>query len=526
MANHEELKVSYWNANSIQNKIHEFDTFLNELSIDVACIQETMLNSDNITTTHPNYKFYRYDRIVQNNIRSSGGVAIKIKRSIKHDLLPSLDLKLLEAIGVEIFLNNGSKIEVWSGGANNTSIRQYYKRDLILLTNRNCSFFMNGDLNSKHRFWNCSRANTAGTILFNEQLHRQFLILHPSTHTHQPFSHNCQPSTIDLTITNGLHDTSEFNTHPANSDHDIITYSILINQQACVNHQRLIPLFRNANWLRYSQIVHSQLVNESVTNINQVTDTSQIDNMISKLTTVILRAQDKSVPFVKPTPYAVTLTPEIKDKIAFRNVLKRRKQRNPNIASILSPVINQLNKEIHENINEIVNSNFNHKLSTINHFDNNRSLWQTLKFLKNRNKIIPPLRVNNKILLTSEEKSNALAEQISENHSNPLAADNVSHTRFVTNTVNRYMFLSNHENTNFESTNENEIRDICSRLKSSKAPGLDKVHNSLIKHLPPIGYIYITFIMNCCLRLSYFPSSWKHAKVTAIRNKENRRPIH
>lgn len=54
-------------------------------------------------------------------------------------------------------------------------------------------------------------------------------------------------------------------------------------------------------------------------------------------------------------------------------------------------------------------------------------------------------------------------------------------------------------------------------MKVSKAPGIDKVHNSLVKKLPPIGFLYLALIINACLKLNYFPSKWKHANVIPIK---------
>lgn len=54
------------------------------------------------------------------------------------------------------------------------------------------------------------------------------------------------------------------------------------------------------------------------------------------------------------------------------------------------------------------------------------------KFLKNRRNQIPPFRINNQTLLTSQEKSNALADTFAQNNENPLASTNVIHTKLST----------------------------------------------------------------------------------------------
>lgn len=156
-------------------------------------------------------------------------------------------------------------------------------------------------------------------------------------------------------------------------------------------------------------------------------------------------------------------------------------------------------------------------LSEIDNSDNNRQLWRTKKFLQNRNKQIPPLVVDGVRLLTPSEKSNALADQFAmTNNHNSLENNNINHTRMVNNAVARFMNDSGRTIDNVELADEPEIRNIVRRLKNSKSPGLDKIHNNLLKKLPPIGFVYLVFIINCCLRLSYFPSKWKEAKVIGI----------
>lgn len=514
------LKISNWNANSIRPKIREFNNFLQDEFIDVACIQETMLSTNDLLPTNHNFSLYRLDRDNTPNNRPSGGVALMIRRSLKHKLLPSLNLTLIEAIGVEILLDNQSRIEIWSaylpGGTNVSNIRQNYRNDISKLTNRRCSYFINGDFNSRHRLWNCARANVAGDILFREHSIRHFFILHPSAPTRFPSNPNNLPSTIDLTLTNGLHDTTDLDTHSTDSDHVIITYSIHLNERTIHNNPFLIPLFRKADWSKFRTTVHQELMRYPAPDLNQVTTTTQVDDLIEKFTDALSNAQKVSVPMVRRTPYAVCLPPELKAKIQRKNNLRRTSQRYPQVQWMLRPRINEIAKEIQQEINEIVNDDYNQMLSEIDRSDSSVKLWQTTRFLRNRRKQIPPLKVDNRTLLTPEEKSNALADQFLMNHDNSLSDSNITHTRYVENKVRRYINNCEPLQTSIELTDVQEVKHVVSRLRRSKAPGLDKMHNNLLKSLPPSGYEYLTLIFNCCLRLCYFPTSWKSAKVIGI----------
>lgn len=106
--------------------------------------------------------------------------------------------------------------------------------------------------------------------------------------------------------------------------------------------------------------------------------------------------QKEAVPLVSPTSYAVILTPEIKSKIQIRNATRRAGQRNPHMRSIINVAVNAQAKCIHDDIKELENMNFNHKLSTIGNDKSRMSLWKMTKFLKKRqhNATVPSKRYN------------------------------------------------------------------------------------------------------------------------------------
>lgn len=232
-------------------------------------------------------------------------------------------------------------------------------------------------------------------------------------------------------------------------------------------------------------------------------------------------AQSHSVPLVKPKHYTLSIPHELTQLKNQRNNLKRTSKRYPSLVEILRPEINRLSKQIHEGIRKIENDNWNQKLSTIEHTD---SLWKTSKFLKNRHRNIPTLEVDNVKLITPVEKSEALAHQFEKNHLNTLENVNKSHTTYVNTTVNRFITRVTTHSSPPQYTTQNEVQQLARVLKPSKAPGFDKIHNNLIKKLPPIGFIYLAFIFNCCLKLSYFPNEWKHAKIIGIQ-KPNKPPM-
>lgn len=196
------LNLAYWNANGIQNKIHETYFFLQTYFIDILCISETFLKSEANLHHHPDFTIYRNDRPDE---QRKGGVMIIIRKNIAHQVLPVINTKLVENLGVAVQCGNQT-IQIFScylpGGTSANDVASHYQRDLTLITRRRNKYFAMGDLNSRHRLWNCFRANAAGNILFEKLNGSNFRLLHPPDHTHFPEDSNKRPSTIDLVLTN------------------------------------------------------------------------------------------------------------------------------------------------------------------------------------------------------------------------------------------------------------------------------------------------------------------------------------
>lgn len=60
-------------------------------------------------------------------------------------------------------------------------------------------------------------------------------------------------------------------------------------------------------------------------------------------------------------------------------------------------------------------------------------------------------------------------------------------------------------------TSPQEIMKVIRKLKSKKAPGHDGIQNLILKNLNRKAIVQITYIFNACLKLAYFPESWKTA---------------
>jgi hypothetical protein len=61
-----------------------------------------------------------------------------------------------------------------------------------------------------------------------------------------------------------------------------------------------------------------------------------------------------------------------------------------------------------------------------------------------------------------------------------------------------------------------EIRNVLRGLRNGKARSDDAINNSLSKNLSCKALVFLTNLFNFCLKLSYFPTKWKHAQVILI----------
>lgn len=243
------LNVICWNARGIRNKALEFFAFLSFHNIDVGLVTETGLDQNIQKLSNREYKSYRLDR----NEKRGGDVAVVVKRTIKHQILPIVKTKLIENIGIEIPFTNGRSIKMFCvyfpGGRVSAQKRFDLNCDLRKLVSFNDIFLVGGDLNCRHRNWGCLRANSWGNILADLHSRHPFHILYPPHPTFIPSNPRANPSTLDLFLTN----MQELFSQPVvindlSSDHFPVKCSIVLSPKQTNN---LIFDFQNANWERF-----------------------------------------------------------------------------------------------------------------------------------------------------------------------------------------------------------------------------------------------------------------------------------
>lgn len=502
-------KLVIWNARSIRKKALEFYYFMWLKDIHIALISETHLrDSDSIYNS--NYKVYRLDR---GGNRRGGGVALVIKKGVAHEPLSFLQTKVIEAIAIEIYVN-GRRVVIVSAyfpGSNDADVLASFRSDLRILGGLGANVIVGADWNARHSFWGCQRSNAAGEILFQETMSGGFTIDAPNTPTHFPSS-GATPSIIDAVLSKGSFEPVDVHTEDyLASDHLPVVFELSDSAASCVVTERSIPDLSRANWSRFGNYI-SQKLNSSPS--NPLLTTSQIDDAVNLLETVIKEADTHAIPRKTVRPNRTTLSPEIVCLIGRRRAANRRWKRTHDQQD--RQTARSLTLQVESALDHLVNSRFSQSVSKIDREPGpfRKKFWRLVKNLRNRSNTIPPLRTQQGTLVTATEKCEAFASHFEEVSN--AGASGLRNTRLEREVKRSVETIDNLQLTEIPEITMTALKTSIACLKPGKAPGIDGVTNRHLKHLPDTALQFTLSLFNACLKLGYFPTRWKESVITCI----------
>lgn len=515
--NNNSLKILIWNAHSINNKLDETFIYLVNHNIDIALITESWLKSDK-SLFHQNYKAYNLNR--QTN--SKGGVIILVKRNIKHSLLPSFNLQIIEALGIDITTYQGNFrviVAYFNGGTTNTVLNKF-KSDIQILTAFRTKYIIGGDLNAKHPHWNNFKNNRAGTVLYNEMLSNNFTVQFPNSPTH--YNPNSKyGSTLDIALTNCPQLIQNMKSvQDLSSDHLPVHFDLNSPSQFYGNKLEQLN-YAAANWAYYKTFINGKINLCSDSPVRNIATTMDIDQRVQDLNNIILLAKEKAIPYFKSRTNnkneLLQLPTATKMLISLRNTRRRQWQRTRD--PCMKEIVNELNQRIKAEIQILRNNRWHKMLLDISKDKNTNKFWKISKNLRQRSKTVPPIsdEENNQILITNSAKCDAFAKRFARIHNNDID-DNSDFSQHITSKVDSFLSLHSREmnHRSFNYTKPQELMQIIKSIKTSKCPGEDIINGILIKNLPKKGVVFLTYLFNACLKLSYFSKHWKTAKVIPI----------
>lgn len=493
------LKVMNWNACSIRAKKIELSSFLHEQHIDIGLVTETHLKpKDNFSLQ--GYSTIRLDRPRSNG----GGVCIIIKHGIRFFVLPHLATSTIEALGVEIESPTGNirfiaaycprQCKDHDGSSSS------FKNDLAKLTRCNTKTVVGGDLNARHEAWKNSKRNRNGCLLFDDAQLGHYTVEFPDEPTF--ISPAGVPSTLDLFLANCCI-SKPTTVNDLSSDHNPVV--CLINSSASQTPTRFRKDYRSVNWVAFRRVV-DDLVEENP----PLNSTEDIDTALVDLQRAIDTADEACVRRLQTKGEYLQIDPHTKYLIQARNSCRRQFQRSGDLNK--KHQMYMLNRLIKDRLESLRNENFGRVLQGLD--KRSKPFWKVCKVLKNKPKPVPPLKLDDKILVTSAEKLSAIGSHFVRSHnlgstmSSPLeqeVAQSIQNTDCSPSDVPEEKKVSTEE-----------ISNALKSLKNMKAPGFDGVFNLVLKNLSTKVQTILASIFNRCLELSYFPSCWKIAKVIPI----------
>lgn len=438
---------------------------------------------------------YRTIRADSPEQRRKHGVALLIKKNVAFSQvhLPALNFN---AIGIKIH--------------NTTLIFTYIppqipfpKNDLVKLFGKDRSLMIIGDLNCRHTDWNNSTNNTNGNKLRDLCDSHNIAINFPDGFTR--FDNIHPPSTLDIILSKNTNFFLDVVVDVAlDSDHYPITTTIPTSK---TTPRTNIIQYNKINWNSFKKIIQNKI---QIPNI--LSTTQDIDDTITNLSNLIkttLHQLGRRTNTHKSHP---TLSKKILELIKERNRVRKVAQRTAQ-PEFISKYI-ELKNKARDAIATEKNNNWLKLLRNLDTRDN--SLWRACARLKPKNNEIPPLvNENGECAVTDEQKASSLAQSFNKAHALPTQK-NRTLKRVAESSLCQAINNSAITFPAKDLATLTEIKNLIKTLKNKKAPGKDKIPNIAIKNLPGIAIAHIKNIINACLKLCYFPDSWKLSIVIPI----------
>lgn len=357
---------------------------------------------------------------------------------------------------------------------------------------------MIGDLNSKDEEWGCRANNPAGSTLKRLASQNSFIIQGPREYTYYPNRLDQLPDILDIVCHKNMNFPMYQTVIPElESDHLPVIVSFYTAPSIVKSRPTLIK--GKIDWEKFQNKINIKLKAP-----NNLLSNVQIDRYVEKFTIAIQNSVIESTIKIDTRPYSKPVTPPyIINKIKEKTQIRRQWQRTRH--PILKTKLNQLTHEIKRLLDAYTTKSYQDFVEELKPQDN--SLWRVVKKLaKEPLNIIPSINYENRTHTTDEEKCRAFSKHlytVFTPHSSPTDNEpNLDEER-----------IENQPTGNINPTSPNEIKDIIKNLKNRKSPGHDLITNTILKKLGNKAIAFLATFYNACLRIGYFPKSWKEAQI-------------
>lgn len=513
------------------NKKYELANFLDKYNIHIFAITETWLKPGNRCRI-PQYQVFRKDRIT--NGRGAGGALLLVHQNIATE-----NITLPHQFATE----EAVLCKITTPTINIHVVAHYNRPQNVLntafyqhLNNNYNNLIILGDLNAYATTLGDTATNLNGTILdqiITQHTNLSTLNLQDPQPTHIPDQIQQVPHILDYIIVspNMLTKLNTFEVCPPDfaSDHKPIFANFEIIPHNPTPQPQPRHNYKRANWPLYQQTLH-QKCNQIIQQHTQLPNTTQnIDQLHDHIANAIQDSATETIPMHTPKQRKWwKWTPEMEFHRNAKNQAIRKYIRTQ------TPYFKALANHHERTKSRLITIQKQHdwqtfcsKLSTI---EDPKQMHRTFKIFKksytNQIKSIPQLKLPTTVATTDPQKAQALKNSLQQNfqvHQGPQF--DTPHTNLVNDHIQQNQHLYNPLNNQTQEQDDDHMlianiqpHDIYNIVKHSKnkAPGLDKICNTLIRNGPASLHEALALLYNKSLQLGYTPNAWKHAKVIMI----------
>lgn len=380
----------------------------------------------------------------------------------------------LECVGIRLTSPESNIIIVSAYNSPNLPLAS---SDLDILFDLGTKVLIMGDLNAKHEYWRCDQNNSRGTVLFDHMVLHDYQMYGPSSPKLVHYNHAHTPSTPDLLLSQNVTSVSELRTLSAlSSNHLPVFFSV---GGDFTRHSFKQYRYSEANWVEYRSYLDKNISLTSTT-YNSI---NSIDKAVDQLQFAILMSHEINVPSGPSSVKRYTLPRRVKVLISTKNKLRKMaaKEMNPITKMQINKDINIIKTKIKFQIHIYNDKIWNDKLAQI---DNpSTDIWRIVKSLTYKPSVIPPLKYESGQLTASPaEQCKLLADTFHNNMSLTMnwPSDNITEAA-VNKSSNKLDNVKDFTPPNL--VRPREVIKSIRKLKSRKSPGVDIIHNCLLKKI-------------------------------------------
>ena len=190
-------------------------------------------------------------------------------------------------------------------------------------------------------------------------------------------------------------------------------------------------------------------------------------------------------------------------------VCKITQRKNIRRANTCDPALKLLNEEITSDIQKHKQNIWKEHLDAHwDHRHNTHTLWKTIHGLSNR---APPhtlntsITFNNKIATPPKHIANCFTKQVT---------NTVKH---ATHKTNRHINRATHNIQGYNITlTTSQVQEAIKQSKNNNSQGPDKLNIRHLKHIGPLGLVFLTSMFKTALNKNIIPHTWKLANIVPI----------